>query len=154
MTLTKTQRTELFNMFGGRCAYCGHALPVKGWHADHIEPILRDSIVVRNPKTRNYEYRSTGTCFRPENDHKDNLFPACAKCNIDKGPGNIENFRAGLAYKVKALRKNNASFRHLERFNLVAVHESPIVFYFEELAREETLRQAHAAEVFAEVVSA
>jgi len=47
MALTKNQRAELREMFGGRCAYCGCELPEKGWHADHIEPVRRETIVVR-----------------------------------------------------------------------------------------------------------
>lgn len=29
--------------FGGRCAYCGCELPEKGWHADHVQAVLRKS---------------------------------------------------------------------------------------------------------------
>jgi len=41
--LTKAQRAVLREKFGGRCAYCGCELPEKGWHADHLEPVMRES---------------------------------------------------------------------------------------------------------------
>ncbi|MDX8205518.1 hypothetical protein WDA38_11070 [Acinetobacter pittii] len=38
MKLTKQQRAELKQKFGGHCAYCGDLLGDK-WHADHIEAV-------------------------------------------------------------------------------------------------------------------
>lgn len=40
MKLTKKQRAELRDKFGGRCAYCGVDLPER-WHADHYEAVKR-----------------------------------------------------------------------------------------------------------------
>lgn len=44
MSLSKKQRIVLRAKFGGRCAYCGEVLKEKGWHADHVEPVLRKSV--------------------------------------------------------------------------------------------------------------
>ncbi|EBU8924256.1 HNH endonuclease [Salmonella enterica subsp. enterica serovar Brandenburg] len=41
MALTRKQRERLRMKFGGRCAYCGCVLPEKGWHADHVQAVLR-----------------------------------------------------------------------------------------------------------------
>lgn len=41
MKLNKQQREQLKQKFGGLCAYCGDLLPDR-WHADHIEPIVRN----------------------------------------------------------------------------------------------------------------
>ncbi|EDA6448068.1 HNH endonuclease, partial [Salmonella enterica subsp. enterica serovar Typhimurium] len=43
MALTRKQRERLRMKFGGRCAYCGCELPEKGWHADHVQAVLRKS---------------------------------------------------------------------------------------------------------------
>ncbi|HAL9448481.1 TPA: HNH endonuclease, partial [Escherichia coli] len=43
MALTKKLREKLRMKFGGRCAYCGCELPEKGWHADHVQAVLRKS---------------------------------------------------------------------------------------------------------------
>ena len=40
--MTKKDRQIVFDKYNGKCAYCGCEL-VKGWHVDHIEPIVRDS---------------------------------------------------------------------------------------------------------------
>jgi hypothetical protein len=45
--MKKTDRELIFNKYGGKCAYCGCELE-KGWHTDHIEPIVRDFIYNRN----------------------------------------------------------------------------------------------------------
>ena len=49
MNLTKLQRAELKQKFGGHCAYCGELLGDK-WHADHIEAVKRDLIHVGGGK--------------------------------------------------------------------------------------------------------
>jgi hypothetical protein len=141
MKLTPNQRTTLFNMFGGLCAYCGEPLPEKGWHADHIEPIMREwwkhpvrawhelvdgKVVLRTEKQK------VG-CLYPERDHIDNHFPACRACNIDKGACSLENWRKSLEQRVEVCRRNHSAFRHAERFKRVIVVTEPLVFYFEKL---------------------
>ena len=54
--LTKKQREQIFNKFGGKCAYCGCELPIR-WHADHIEPIYREG---KNPRVLQYQPISGG----------------------------------------------------------------------------------------------
>jgi 5-methylcytosine-specific restriction endonuclease McrA len=133
--LTKEQRGILFNMFGGRCAYCGHTLPLKGWHADHKEPILRKLEFGKDAHGRTIMI-GTGECHKPHNDTIDNMFPSCAKCNIEKSSGSIEDFRNGLELKVDIMRRNNANWNHLERFGIIEVVKTKVVFYFERGAEQ------------------
>lgn len=70
MKLSKEKRETLFKKYKGKCAYCGCDLK-KGWHADHIEPIVRDWI--------------NGGCEKPENHNLENMNPSCPSCNILKG---------------------------------------------------------------------
>ena len=51
MKLTKAQREQLKNKFGGHCAYCGDQLGDK-WHADHLAPIYRG-----HDENKRYEHR-------------------------------------------------------------------------------------------------
>lgn len=63
--------------FGGRCAYCGCELPEKGWHADHVEAVLRKSEQCMKAAAKGiFKLKATGnstdqrqrgwkTCFRP-----------------------------------------------------------------------------------------
>ena len=41
MKLSKKQREELKQKFGGHCAYCGIELGER-WQADHLEPVERN----------------------------------------------------------------------------------------------------------------
>ena len=135
--------------FGGKCAYCGSELPEKGWHADHVEPILREW---RKSTKRWKEYHgfrwevddATGTLKkiavelekagveRPENDTLDNLFPSCRACNIDKHASSLEGWRKQMEDRVGVCRRNYSAFRHAERFGLVVEIKKPVVFWFEQ----------------------
>ncbi|EGS6148047.1 HNH endonuclease, partial [Salmonella enterica] len=84
-TITKKQRAELRMKFGGRCAYCGCELPEKGWHADHVEAVLRKSEQCMKAAAKGiFKLKATGEFYRPEAERLENLFPACAPCNLLK----------------------------------------------------------------------
>jgi 5-methylcytosine-specific restriction endonuclease McrA len=55
--MKKQIREQIFNKYSGKCAYCGTGLE-KGWHVDHIEPVVRDS------KWSRYHGRFVTTQFR------------------------------------------------------------------------------------------
>jgi 5-methylcytosine-specific restriction endonuclease McrA len=138
MHINKKEREDLRMMFGGRCAYCGCELNGK-WHLDHVDPVRRDWEFVRNEhgglvtnKNGVTATRATGKLFQPENDNKENMFPACVSCNIDKGASSLEDWRQYLHYRiVERLRVNSSTFRHAERFGVVTINPSPLVFWFE-----------------------
>lgn len=131
MALSKSQRAAVFAMFDGHCAYCGIVLPEKGWHADHVEPIYRESEYVSGDRGKPGKFVRTGKCFNPHNERSDNYFPACVPCNINKSVYSVEDWRRYLEQSASVLRRNYSTFRHAERFNLVAVTETKVVFYFE-----------------------
>ena len=72
--------------------------------------------------------------WRPGNDNPDNLFPACAPCNLWKHAMSLEDFRHSVMTQIDKIRKTSCGFRLLERFGIVSVNEAPNQFYFEELA--------------------
>lgn len=134
--LSKKQRTVLFAMFDGLCAYCGQPLPEKGWHADHIEPLERNGEFVRLPKPMNgatHKYVQDGTCRNPHNERVENYYPSCRACNINKGASPLELWRSCLERSVEGIRRDHASYRHAERFGLVAQITTKVVFHFEKL---------------------
>jgi len=138
MSLSTSQRLDLFNKYGGRCAYCGHMLPERGWHADHLEPVMRDSKIVRvNEPGRTHKYVQTGVLLRPENERLENYMPACRACNIDKACFPLEDWRRQLERRPQVLRDNHSAYRHAERFGLVKQVETRVIFYFETLAVRE-----------------
>jgi hypothetical protein len=137
--------------FGGKCAYCGCELPEKGWHADHVEPVLREwwkrtkywkdangfkHDVVDGRIVRTAVALEKAGSGRPQKDVIDNLFPACRACNIDKHANSLEAWRKQMQDRVGVCRRNYSAFRHAERFGLVVEIKKPIVFWFEEFAQE------------------
>ena len=129
--ITKAQRAELRLKFGGKCAYCGCVLPEKGWHADHVEPIRRDFDVVFSPAHGAHISRSNGKALKPELHALENLFPACAPCNLFKATWSIEGMRKEITRQVERARAYSVNFRTAERFGLVEVIDNPVVFWFE-----------------------
>lgn len=149
MYLTKQQRIELRMKFGGKCAYCGCELSEKGWHADHVEPVLREwwKKTAGWKESHGFKYdfdETTGKIVsvsipiekagleRPHNDTLDNLFPSCRACNIDKSASRLEDWRKQMQSRVGVCRRNYSAFRHAERFGLVQEIVKPIVFWFEQ----------------------
>jgi 5-methylcytosine-specific restriction endonuclease McrA len=156
MKLSKTQREELRMKFGGRCAYCGCELPEKGWHADHVEPVERewwkntkwwkDSHGKKwtfNEETGKLacemvELEPAGLTY-PERDTLENLFPSCRACNLDKHAMSLEGWRTVIANKVNVCRYASA-FRHAERFGLIHIVDTPVVFWFEQYEKAKYIR--------------
>lgn len=131
MKLTQSQRAALRMKFGGRCAYCGCELPEKGWHADHVEAALRKWEFGPRRQDGTRRTIATGEHWRPENDVMENLFPACAPCNLFKATFSLEVFREQIAEQAERARQYSVNFRTAERFGQVKVTACTIVFWFE-----------------------
>jgi hypothetical protein len=139
MKLSKEQREAIRMMFGGRCAYCGCELNGK-WHVDHVEAVHRiGSYEKAEPGDRfsRLEYKMRGKRLHPENDHKDNLFPACIRCNILKSATNVEGFRSMLTYFAHSIPtiRTYSHVHHLMRFGKLHIDASPVEFWFEKYLR-------------------
>lgn len=118
--------------FGGKCAYCGCELPEKGWHADHVEAVHRKLEIDEEAREKGlWKLKQTGESFRPENDTLENMFPACAPCNLFKSVFDLEEFRRQIAFQTGRALKSSVNFRTAERFGQVQITPSPIVFWFE-----------------------
>lgn len=118
MLTKKEKRNEVFEKYGGKCAYCGCEITLKNFQEDHIWPKF---LAHHQPEL--------------DNDRFENLNPSCRKCNNFKHGNRLEGFRRQLQNQVSRLRKNSQFDRAL-RFNQIEISESPIVFYFEEIQRE------------------
>jgi 5-methylcytosine-specific restriction endonuclease McrA len=131
MSITKKQRQEVLNKSNGKCWYCGCELE-KGWHADHFEPIIRDSIYVKDEKTKQYKIVATGDCLHPEKDDMENIVPACAPCNLFKSTHSIEYFRMEIKAQIERVRKSSSGFRIAERMGSIECYpDRDVVFWFE-----------------------
>ncbi|EDV5023457.1 HNH endonuclease [Salmonella enterica subsp. enterica serovar Ball] len=132
MALTRKQRERLRMKFGGRCAYCGCVLPEKGWHADHVQAVLRKSERCMKAAEKGiFRLKTTGEVFRPEANCPENIFPSCAPCNLLKTTYSLEMFRKQVSLQVERGRRSSVNFRTAERFGLISVVNKPVVFWFE-----------------------
>ncbi|ECJ2353651.1 HNH endonuclease [Salmonella enterica subsp. salamae] len=137
MALTRKQRERLRMKFGGRCAYCGCVLPEKGWHADHVQAVLRKSERCMKAAEKGiFRLKTTGEVFRPEADCPENIFPSCAPCNLLKTTYSLEMFRKQVSLQVERGRRSSVNFRTAERFGLISVANKPVVFWFEQYEGE------------------
>ncbi|EIM5532653.1 HNH endonuclease [Salmonella enterica subsp. enterica] len=137
MALTRKQRERLRMKFGGRCAYCGCVLPEKGWHADHVQAVLRKSERCMKAAEKGiFRLKTTGEVFRPEADCPENIFPSCAPCNLLKTTYSLEMFRKRVSLQVERGRRSSVNFRTAERFGLISVVNKPVVFWFEQYEGE------------------
>lgn len=136
--LTKKQRAELRQMFGGRCAYCGCELPETGWHADHAEPVMRVLEQDMQAKEKGlFKLKDTGKVWHADRDCAENLYPACAPCNLFKATFSIEMFREQIAAQAERARLYSVNFRTAERFGQIQVTNAPVVFWFERYDAQE-----------------
>lgn len=134
MALTKKQRVQLREKFGGKCAYCGCELPEKGWHADHIEPIYRGRDFDRQVTDDGRVEFANRVAERVSLDVVENMTPACKQCNLFKGGYSLEGFRQQVAQQASRARLYSVNFRTAERFGQIQVTASPIIFWFEKYA--------------------
>lgn len=116
MKLTKQQRQALHAKYNGRCAYCGDLLPDR-WHADHIEPIVRNWW--------------NGTCEHPERNTLENFNPSCPPCNILKSSSDIESFRNYISGFIKSLNSYVNQYKFAKRYGLIEETNKKVEFYFE-----------------------
>lgn len=128
--MKKSERERVRAMFGGRCAYCGAELSAL-WHADHIEPVMRESRYERGKG-----FVPTGAMERPDMDCLENLMPACPPCNIDKHCLALDEWRAKLERAPEVLARNYATYRHAVRFGLVEERPQKVRFYFEAMRED------------------
>lgn len=124
--MKQSDRNIIFNKYNGKCAYCGYEL-VKGWHVDHVEPIVRDS--QWNKEKGRHE--QTGSCRKPENENLDNYNPACASCNIQKNSYSVEQFRYNIKQFVISLNQYSTQYKFAKRYGLVSETNNEVIFHFE-----------------------
>lgn len=110
-------RQQIFDKYGGKCAYCGCDL-VKGWHKDHIEPIVRN-------------FSDNKICEHPERDTEENYNPSCASCNRMKSSMSIETFRGNIKMFVQSLNRYSVQYNFAKRYDLVQETDNDVIFYFE-----------------------
>lgn len=106
-------RREIYEKYGGRCAYCGNPIQYEEMEIDHLIPL-----------------RNGGA------DDVTNYMPACRPCNFYKGTSTIERFRGNLQTLTERLEKVYI-YRLALRYKIVTQHGKEIKFYYEQYDYEE-----------------
>lgn len=112
------KRKVIYDKSNGHCWYCGKKLGEKGWHVDHIEPVVRNLV--------------TNEFHHPERDSDENKVPACASCNINKHSMSLESWRKIIEGYVVSLNRDSTQYKLAKRFGLVTEKPIKVTFWFEE----------------------
>ena len=107
---TKEQRKLVYQMYDGRCAYCGCELELKDMQVDHFNSV--------------YAYDGK--------DELENYMPSCRQCNFYKSTGTVEQFRQNLKETMLRGLKKTFQYRLLVKYDLIQENDKEIKFYFEE----------------------
>ena len=126
--MNKEERQRIFEMFGGKCAYCGKELNGR-WHVDHIIPIYRND--TDEQFERRIKHGSRRMDIPRGKDVPENYYPSCSRCNGWKSTFTIESFRAEISEQAKRARAYSCNFRMAEDFGLIKETGIEVKFYFE-----------------------
>lgn len=124
--MNKKTRDLVKSKYNNKCAYCGCELQ-KGWHIDHIEPIVRDFIYNKNKQ----RFKTNGICRNPENDNLQNYNPSCPSCNIQKNSYTLEQFRENIKQFVNSLNQYSTQYKFAKKYGLVSENDIEVKFHFE-----------------------
>lgn len=125
----KKKRQEIYDKSGGKCWYCGCDL-IKGWHADHFNPIRRNNSSWLSDEAK--IAMGYSPCEHPENETEENKVPACASCNILKSSLSIEHFRQRIEQFMESLNAYTNQYKFAKRYGLVEETKKPVIFWFEQ----------------------
>ncbi len=105
--LSKAQRLNVYNLFGGRCAYCGKPIAYEDMQVDHVVPLHNGGA-----------------------DNESNYFPACRMCNFYKSTFTLEKFREQLGL-LKGRLEKDFTYRLALKYGLIRECNRPVRFFFE-----------------------
>jgi 5-methylcytosine-specific restriction endonuclease McrA len=112
--IPKKIREQVYNKYGGHCAYCGCPLEYKDMQVDHIESVYTSSLLKKEV-----------------NDSIENYMPSCRMCNFYKSTSTIEQFRNNLKNMLMRNVRLPFDYRLALKYGLIKEDIKPIIFYFE-----------------------
>ena len=121
----KVNRFEIWNKFGGKCAYCGVEVEEKKFHIDHIDPHWHNLT----------EQKAKKIGVKKGTHEIENLNPSCPRCNRWKSTWNIEQFREEIRLQVERLNKYSPSYRISKDYGLIEEKNITVKFYFEKIIK-------------------
>lgn len=112
--MTQAKRIQVYNKYGGRCAYCGKEIGYSDMQVDHIEP-----------KRKYY------AC--PEKaDRIENLNPSCRRCNHYKRAHSLETYRE-LIQELHTKIQDMYLCKVAQDYGVIEIKSWDGKFYFEKI---------------------
>lgn len=106
--MNKKIREQVYQKYGGKCAYCGHEIELKEMQVDHILP-----------------KRLGGK------DTMENYNPSCRTCNHYKRATELEMWRTVFLGGLIECIKKIYIVKVAEKYGMIEFHEWDNKFYFE-----------------------
>lgn len=119
-SIPKNIREQVYQKYGGHCAYCGCELEIKDMQVDHIYSVARAKWLSVNINVNDIE----------------NLMPSCRSCNYYKDTCSIETFRKNLSSLMNRVRQKFI-YRLAEKYGMVEEKVWDSKFYFEKYNKKE-----------------
>lgn len=119
--MTKAERFQVYNKYGGHCAYCGKKIEYKDMQVDHIDP------------QRLYIDKKVA-------DRIENLNPSCRQCNHYKRAHSLKTYRElirELHTKVQGIYLCKVA----KDYGVIKVEPWDGKFYFERIGGKEDARR-------------
>lgn len=107
-SMPKSLRAKVYEMYGGRCSYCGKHLEPREMRVDHIIPVEAGG-----------------------SDDISNLRPSCQDCNWVKTNCDTEYMRDAIQEYLRTI-KRDIRYRMLLAYGLIVETGKPVEFLFEE----------------------
>lgn len=123
----KIDRKKVLNKFDSHCAYCWMEITLKEMQIDHVIPKANFEMCIANNFKVPYFLKHLRLWHE---NHIDNLFPSCRKCNHYKSTMSIEVFRSELWKQIERLQENT-NYKLAKKYWQLIETESEICFYFE-----------------------
>lgn len=117
--IPKAKRMEVYQKFGGHCAYCGCKLEYKDMQVDHLDAV--------------YRAEAEG---REASDSIDNFNPSCRMCNFYKGTLTIEEFRKKIMTFQAVYFPEHFHTRLAHKYGMMTFARWDGEFYFEKIRKD------------------
>lgn len=132
--ISKQIRQQVYDKYGGHCAYCGRKLTLKEMQVDHVYSVYHAELNEKGKAVDVDDIKGDLESLKEKAAHVndiDNLMPACRQCNFYKGAMDIETFRNQLETTLLGNTIKTFQFRLAERYGLVQATPHHVRFYFE-----------------------
>lgn len=116
-SIAKATRQDVYEKYGGKCAYCGKWIAYTEMQVDHLIPLGG--------------YTQNGT------DDLENLMPSCRRCNHYKRANTLEGWRKMIESIPQKLERDSYIYKVALDYKLIEPIPHKVQFYFEKVGDEE-----------------